>query len=324
MNGEEQRMLFDALLAAFPDVAALRRMVRFGLDQNLDAIANTSTLSTAVFELLRWAESTNRIRQLVLVARNSNPDNTALRMVAEDLHLAPASGELESIVINSVGFTGVETWRERMSRCELTVCRVEMPSGTELRSGTGCLISPDIVITNHHVVKHAIAGTFRSDDVLFRFDYKMDMSGTTVQPGEKYRLAADWLIYSSPDEELDFALLRVEGSPGQMGVAGQPDAPNRGWLTPQSYIFTEGEPLLIIQHPMGKPLEISAGAFRRSKSHPERIVHSVSTLGGSSGSPCFTSDWRLVALHNGGSAKGNEAVPFSAILSELTSNKIQL
>jgi len=324
MNGKDQEKLFNALLVAFPDVSSLRRMVRFGLDQNLDAIANTSTLSSAVFELLRWAESTDEIVQLVLAARNSNPNNTALRTVAEDLQLAPASGELESIVIGSVGFSDVETWRQKMSRCELTVCRVEMPSGANLRSGTGFLIRPDVVITNYHVVKYAIAGTFNAKDLLLRFDYKMDMSGKTAQAGQEFKPAVDWLIHSSPEQELDYALIRVTGKPGEMNIAGQSDAPTRGWLTPHPHVFTTGEPLLVIQHPNGKPLVISAGAFVRPKSPPQRIVHTVSTLGGSSGSPCFTSDWKLVALHNGGSTKGNEAVPFSAILSELTSKKILL
>ncbi|MBD0373683.1 MAG: trypsin-like peptidase domain-containing protein [Pyrinomonadaceae bacterium] len=313
MTGEQQRRLHEALLAAFPDAGSLRRMVRFGLDENLDAIADTSRLNDTVFELLRWAESRGKVAALIVAARNSNPDNPALRRAAEELQLAPDSSELESIVIRSVGFTSVEEWRARMSRCELTVCRVETPTGF----GTGFLISPDVVMTNHHVVSDAVAGAYPSQDLVLRFDYKTDEGGKTVQAGQEHRLATDWLIGSSPDDELDYALLRVEGKPGEMPVAGQPGAAVRGWLTPQAHVFTKGEPLFIIQHPEAKPLMVSAGGFLNSKSSPQRIVHSVSTLGGSSGSPCFTSDWKLVALHNAGSANGNEATPFSAILPEL-------
>lgn len=153
--------------------------------------------------------------------------------------------------------------------------------------------------------------------MVLRFDYKTDGGGGTVQAGQEHRLAADWLIDSSPDDELDYALLRVEGRPGEMPVGGQTGAPARGWLTPQAHAFTKGEPLFIIQHPQARALAVSAGGFLSYSSSPPRIVHNVSTLPGSSGSPCFTSDWRLVALHNAGSAGGNEAIPFSAIIPKL-------
>ena len=320
MTGEQQRRLHEALLAAFPDVGSLRRMVAFGLNQNLDAIANIGKLSDTVFDLLKWALSTDKTIALVIAARNSNPDNPALRRVAEDLQLAPKSAQLESIVIRGVGFTDVETWRERMSQRELAVCRIELSAD----SGTGFLISPDVVITNYHVMKDAIAGAVSPTSVILRFDYKTDVSGTTVQSGSEFKLASDWLIDSSPANELDYALLRVEGPPGEMPVAGQQDAPARGWLTPAMHTFTQGEPLFIIQHPKAESLAVSAGGFISRRSYPQRIVHSVSTLPGSSGSPCFTSDWRLVALHNAGSAGGNEAIPFSAILDSLKSKNITL
>lgn len=314
MSGEQQRQLYEALLSAFPDAGSLRRMVQFGLDQNLDVIADTSKLSDAVFELIQWAESRGKITKLIIAARNSNPDNPALRKVAEELHLAPDTSELESIVIPSVGFTDVEVWRVKMNRCELAVCRVEMPGGG---FGTGFLIAPDVVVTNYHVVKNTILGVSDPKDVVLRFDYKTDESGTAVQLGQEYKLATDWLITSSSPGDLDYALLRVDGKPGEAPVAGQRGAPNRGWLAPQHHNFTIGEPLIIIQHPRAQPLKVSAGGALDYQTSPPRILHSVSTLRGSSGSPCFTSDWTLVALHHAGTPSHNQAIPFSAILTEL-------
>ncbi len=318
MNGEQQRRLHQGLLGAFPDAGSMRQMVKFGLNQNLDAIANTSRLDIAVFELMQWAESRDKTISLVAVARNSNPDNAALRTIAEELHLAPVTSELEKIVISSVGITDVNAWHARMSRCELTVCSIEISPFF----GTGFLIGPDIVVTNHHVIKEAITGAINPKEVVLRFDFKTDESGTTVQPGQEYKLAENWLIDSSPKNELDYAILRVEGKPGEMPVAGQHDAVNRGWLTPLSYTFTNGEPLFIIQHPEAKPLSIAPGSFLNHNASPQRIIHSVSTLGGSSGSPCFTSNWDLVALHCSGSSGGNYAVPFSTILPKLQMKKI--
>jgi V8-like Glu-specific endopeptidase len=319
MNGDQQRRLHEALLAAFPDMGSLRRMVRFGLNENLDAIASTVRLNDSIFDLLQWAESRNRIAALVVVARNSNPDNSALRRIAEELRLAPDSRELESVVIKSVGFADVEGWRAQMSRCELAVCRIETPGGF----GTGFLIAPDIVVTNYHVIDKVMSGELDARKVNLLFDYKKTPDGTTVQPGQSFSLATDWSIASSSADELDYALLRVDGEPGLKPVGNQVGATTRSWLTPDAHTFTPNESLFIIQHPEASPLKLSSGSFLRSKSNPERIVHSVSTLGGSSGSPCFTIDWKLVALHNAGGINGNEAIPFSAILGELSSKGIK-
>src|SRR5205807_2518705 len=81
-----------------------------------------------------------------------------------------------------------------------------------------------------------------------RFDYKQLEDGTTINPGTPFKLAKDdWLIdhrpYSSVDleadpgektperDELDYALLRVEGAPGKRPLApdtAEREAPARG------------------------------------------------------------------------------------------------
>ena len=62
-------------------------------------------------------------------------------------------------------------------------------------------------------------------------------------------------------------------------------------------------------------------AFDRVKTiYPTRIAYRTNTWFGSSGSPCFTIDWELVALHKGwfkaadDPEKPNKGVPFSLIL----------
>ena len=57
-------------------------MVRFGLSENLQAIAAGGSLSDVGFALLRWAEAQGRLDELVRQAQAQNPGNRELQIVA--------------------------------------------------------------------------------------------------------------------------------------------------------------------------------------------------------------------------------------------------
>lgn len=320
LTGKQQEQLQKALLSAFPSQLALAQMVSFELNQNLNVIAGGNNLSEVVFTLMQWAEAHGKLDELVIGARYANPGNVALRLGAEELKLAPSSppqAELEAIVLKSVSFANVEEWRARMSQSELAVCRVEIPVNSGI--GTGFLLGPDVAMTNYHVMKDVIEQSTQASSVVLRFDYKTLKDGTTMRKGQEYRFAADWLIDSSPVSDLDFALMRVTGEPGNESVGGQAGAPTRKWLTPKPHTFEAGEPVFIIQHPKTEPLKLASGPFVQAIQGQNRVTYKANTLCGSSGSPCFTSDWDLVVLHQAGDkTKGiNTGIPFSAILDRL-------
>ena len=78
--------LNTALMAAFPSLSALRMMVRFECNENLEAIASTQgALEVVVFELVERAMAYNWVDQLVIGARRRNPGDEQLRDVAEAL-----------------------------------------------------------------------------------------------------------------------------------------------------------------------------------------------------------------------------------------------
>ena len=56
----------------------------------------------------------------------------------------------------------------------------------------------------------------------------------------------------------------------------------------------------IIQHPSGGPKQISLYHNLVSFANDQRIQYLTDTLPGSSGSPVFDNDWRVVALHHSG------------------------
>ena len=72
----------------------------------------------------------------------------------------------------------------------------------------------------------------------------------------------------------------------------------------------------MIQHPLGETLKLASGRYDSRES--TRLRYRVDTEPGSSGSPCFTAQMDLVALHRG-SAEGlaNQGVPFDAIAQAL-------
>ena len=271
LTGQRYEALTDALVAAFPDQESLDMMVRFKLGRPLNTIAPAGTLDTVVYKLLVWAESRDTVEDLIVGALNRNPDNPKLRAVAEQWKLDEGSGDFERIVIKSVPLAEVESWRASMMACERTVCRVEVeppgkigvgigiPGKTDV--GTGFLFHPNFAITNYHVIDEILKAGFRPNEVVLRFDYKQRAYGKTVQNGKEYRLAApNWLADESPVKDLDYAVLEVQGHPGEERVAGQPDSPLRGWLTPHSYEFKPGDPLHIIQHPEATPLKFAPGS----------------------------------------------------------------
>ena len=115
------------------------------------------------------------------------------------------------------------------------------------------------------------------------------------------------LSISLPElEQLDYALLRVDGAPGNdpVGNKAEPAAPSRKWIEVPTQVpdIDPNTALFIIQHPRGDPLQLAleTNAIVAVNANNTRVSYRTNTLLGSSGSPCFNSNWELVALHHSG------------------------
>ena len=84
LSGTQYGRLVDALVNAF-DRGGLQRLVRFRLDENLDAVAGGGNHSEVVFALIGWAESRGRLAELLAGALAENPGNRRLQAVAAEL-----------------------------------------------------------------------------------------------------------------------------------------------------------------------------------------------------------------------------------------------
>ncbi|MDJ0674840.1 MAG: effector-associated domain EAD1-containing protein [Calothrix sp. MO_167.B42] len=85
LSGQQRKQLTQALLDAFPDKSSLEQMLLFELDKSLDTIAGGSNLQNIVFNLIKTSKSENWIEDLINAARNSNPGNSKLKTIAEEL-----------------------------------------------------------------------------------------------------------------------------------------------------------------------------------------------------------------------------------------------
>ncbi|MDQ2806840.1 MAG: SIR2 family protein [Chloroflexota bacterium] len=91
LTGPQMRQLHEALLAAFPQVEDLRLLVRFELEQNLQSLVKSSTVSAMMLELIDWAEAHGQLYRLIQGAQNTNPDNPKLKAFVSQLSSDPAA-----------------------------------------------------------------------------------------------------------------------------------------------------------------------------------------------------------------------------------------
>ena len=205
----------------------------------------------------------------------------------------------------------IRVWQSRLTEIERRVCRVELEGNAV---GTGFLVGPDTVLTNWHVFE-AAKNQAKVDLLGCRFDYELLPDGK-VQPGQLVMLQAKGCIDSSPysvaegtdkpdnplptTAELDYALLRLASRVGDQQVEGAV----RGWIAlPKAVLpLAADSPILIVQHPEGTPMKLAMDtqAVIGLNGNGTRINYRTNTDPGSSGSPVFTMDWDLVALHHSG------------------------
>jgi hypothetical protein len=93
---ETEKLLYMALLSAFPTRSELERLVDFRLGINLDSVARTGSLSETVFNLIQWAKATGKLHELIEAAVAENPANPELRAYATHQGFAELVGYVRS------------------------------------------------------------------------------------------------------------------------------------------------------------------------------------------------------------------------------------
>ena len=219
-------------------------------------------------------EPPERIKTRLAVAQSQGPDVLERILVGNDLR--PVNYlEKGMDVARAVG----------------RIHKRDSQSGMVLDYATGFLISPRLLLTNHHVF--GSSDEARLSEV--EFNYQKNKDGAWVG-SEFFALQPDTFFFT--DDQLDFTVVAVAQTARQSGKS----LATFGWLTldPQIGKVSPGEYLTIIQHPSGEDKQIALRENQLLKIDTHTLWYRTDTAPGSSGSPVFNDVWQVVALHHSG------------------------
>jgi S1-C subfamily serine protease len=174
------------------------------------------------------------------------------------------------------------------------VCRIEARFGNDASLGTGFLIGPRRVLTNHHVVFDEENADAPAITVQLQFGKELDIEGRPVTPTIVTGKAGADLKGERAD---DWAVITLESDP----PPGAVPLPIAG---PGTAVRVDDR-VLIIQHPKG--LDKKIGIAHNVVRYVDTTVmqYWTDTDEGSSGAPVFNEKWEVVALHHASVSVGD-------------------
>lgn len=223
-------------------------------------------------------------RQYVVIDKNElEPDLT----VAEPQVTEEARASLESIIGDGDERMDLPAAISRILMAARPVAHLTTNVGT----ATGFLIAPSLLMTNNHAFlrkgERRVATEADAKGARAMFNYQQDVDGNFAAIRQ---YAVDTDSFFIADQELDCAIVALEGEPGaEWGTLALP--------RPKVKV-EKGDDVFIIQHPRGGPKQIVMANNEIDYIDDTVVQYSTDTLRGSSGSPVFDWQWRLVAIHH--------------------------
>ena len=180
------------------------------------------------------------------------------------------------------------------------VARIDVRNGESELVGraTGFMISPRLLLTNHHVLPTA-------DDAAqswLHFRYEYDALGRLLEPCP---FALDPSEFFFTDADLDATVVAV--------ARETPDRRQRvsrfGWLrlsgSPDTVV--PGEWLTMVHHPDGRPKQMAVRQNLLISRNDCDLWYATETASASSGAPVFNDSWQVVGLHRVGAPARDRA-----------------
>jgi S1-C subfamily serine protease len=292
-GGRNWNDLRNEILLHARGAASDRRQARRGLATREETSVAKTRTAAALLDLIDEVERKLR-RASQAVPSQVSP--------LEPLPMGDIEGHPEKIIgrdnLKSIA------WLAQGLQASRAVCRIQ--AGRV--SGTGFHIGGGRIVTNNHVIPDA--ATAAASCVEFNFQRGPDgqMEQSVILP-----VHADG--FATAPKPFDCSVIYVPEADGVFPAVVLADgAPP-----------TIGDPVSIIQHPMGGEKQIAVTANEVVAAAGARLVYMTDTLAGSSGAPVFDEAWQVVALHRAGGGtvllpdgrrmRGNEGVLTTALLS---------
>ncbi|MGW8364379.1 trypsin-like serine peptidase [Streptomyces wedmorensis] len=255
-----------------------------------EAAAGRRAIEAKLEAGVQYPDTPERIASRVnrLLERGGVPPAAAVESVHAEALDVPET--LERVI----GLTkDLQPWSflPRGARAAATVARILiLRNGLERPHGTGFLVSPRLLLTNHHVLPNA--ETARSCFLEFNAQVTIDNA-----PDAAIRFEFDPDTFFTADKHLDYALVAVKPA-ADGSLAGA----KFGWnqLSNQQGKLVQNEPVNVIGHPMGRLKEIALRDNALVQRLDDFLHYRTDTEPGNSGSPVFNDQWEVVALHHMG------------------------
>lgn len=192
--------------------------------------------------------------------------------------------DLEKI-IGEVNNMNKINWLQKGILASKSVCQVIRSDGEK---GTGFVLNGGYLMTNFHV----LPTKDKVSKAKIVFDYEEDLFGNLRKTSE-FTLDENGFNFS-PLNKLDYSYIKIKDNPGN---------PLSNWGNLTLDVFSDpqvNQPVNIIQHPLGQSKQIALTANKIIAKDGHKLFYEADTERGSSGSPVFNSEWKVIALHHAG------------------------
>ena len=273
------------------------------LMSDLNAMNNVGAIVGGVVPLERWLRNAayamsvqpdkqKFFRELadVVAATAAAAASPPLSQITQQERILFVSELLPFGFLDGAARTGKSVARLTVPRFESEQPRNFPTSDQQMKYyGTGWLIGPKHIITNHHVVNARDEGetpaaspdfALQGRSLEVQFDYDKENA-----EGEKFIPVA----VRAADAQLDYAILELDQD------TGRPALPL--WGKPIDFAAGARLPVNIIQHPGGQPKQVAIRNNLAAALHGADLAYYTDTNGGSSGSPVCNDRWQVLALH---------------------------
>ena len=159
---------------------------------------------------------------------------------------------------------------------------------------TGFMVSPNLLLTNHHVIPDIdFAKKLR-----FQFNFQLGSDGSE-QPSDSFFPSTNGIFRTNV--ALDYTLIQLQQK--ESSTSGASIAAGERWgfiQLNEKPTFRKNQRFNIVQHPAGRRKEIALQNNRLLRLCENVVFYGTDTEPGSSGSPVFDNLWQIIAIHHAG------------------------